>query len=75
MLFRIITWMFVIGIIYRILNRFILPAFRVSSNVNDRLRQMQDQMREMEQKANQANNQQKKKVNRDSDYIDYEEIK
>ena len=37
------------------------------------MRQMQDQMREMDQKMN--NNTAKPKVQKEGDYIDYEEVK
>lgn len=72
MLFRIITWLFVIGIIYRVLSRFIFPVVRVTSAANDRLRQMQEQMNEMNRKMNEAPV--KNKVKKEGDYIDYEEV-
>ncbi len=71
MLFRVITWLFVIGIIYRVLSRFVLPIFRITTATNDRLRQMQDQMRDMNHKVNE--NTAKPQVKKEGDYIDYEE--
>jgi hypothetical protein len=65
--------MFVIGIIYRIITRFIMPVFHVGNTVNDRLRDMQNQMRDMEQKVNQTAKTSNRK--KDGDYIDYEEVR
>jgi membrane protein insertase Oxa1/YidC/SpoIIIJ len=73
MLFRIITWIIVIGFVYRILSRFIFPVVRITSTTNDRLRQMQEQMNEMNKKM--AEKPQKNKVQKEGDYIDYEELK
>jgi hypothetical protein len=77
MLFRIITWLFVIGIVYRVVSRFLFPVARITSATNDRLRQMQEQMNEMNRKMADQNNQApaKRKVKKDGDYIDYEEIR
>jgi hypothetical protein len=72
MLFRIVTWIFVIGFLYRILSRFIFPVVRITSNTSDRLRQMQDQLNEMNRKMANDN---KPKVKKDGDYIDYEEVR
>jgi len=71
MLFRIITWLFVIGIIFRLISRYILPIFRITVVTNDHLRQMQDQMKEMDRKVNE--NAAKKTGKKEGDYIDYEE--
>jgi hypothetical protein len=79
MLFRLITFLFIIGIIFRVLFRFILPLFHVTSTASSRIRQMQDQMRDMESKMNQNNNTNsntpKPRGKKDGDYIDYEEVK
>ena len=74
MLIRLITWMFVIGIVYRLLTRYVFPIFRFTSVASDRLRQMQDQMKEMDNKINNTAKQ-NKKVKKEGDYIDYEEVK
>jgi hypothetical protein len=67
--------MFVIGIVYRLLSRYILPIFRFTTVANDRLRQMQDQMKEMYRKVNSNNSTPNKRVKKEGDYIDYEELK
>ena len=74
---RIITWIIVVAVLYRILNRYILPIFRISSAASDHLRKMQQQMDEMNQKMNdnQGKESAPKKVKMDGDYIEYEEIK
>lgn len=62
-----------IGVIYSLISRYILPVFRITSVTNDRLRQMQEQMNAMNQKVD--DNTRKKRVKKDGDYIDYEEVK
>ena len=74
MLFRVITWLIVIGFVYRFLSRYIFPVVRMTST-NDRLREMQDQMREMERKMEENNARSKRRVKKDGDYIDYEEVR
>lgn len=73
MLWRILTWLLVIGIIYRVLTRFIFPVVHITSHANDRLKKMQDQINEMNRKA-QEQQTPKKKVEKEGDYIDYEEV-
>ena len=74
MFFRFITLIFVIGILFRLFSRYILPVFRITSVANDRIRQMQDQMKEMDRKVNDNNNR-STRIKKEGDYIDYEEIK
>ncbi len=65
-------------VVYNILNKYIFPIFRITSAASNHMKQMQDQMNEMNKRmnANQAqNNQPPRKVKKDGDYIDYEEIK
>ncbi len=84
MLKDIIVLALVIFLISRILNRYILPIFRVTTAANDNIRRMQEQMKaqmqEMQQRANQAPNNyhtssQTRHTEKEGDYIDYEEIK
>ena len=72
MLFRIITWAIVIGFIYRFVVRFLFPVFHITKVTSERMRQMQKQMEEMQQKSN-AN--QSPPQAKEGDYIDYEEVK
>ena len=69
---RIITIILVVGVIYRILTRFIFPVVHITSAANDRLKQMQDQINEMNRKNTEHT--QKKPVKKEGDYIDYEEV-
>ncbi len=76
MLFRIITLLFIIGILVRLFSRYIYPIVKVTSAASSRLRQMQDQINEMhrqEQQRTQTND--KPIVPKKGDYIDYEEVR
>lgn len=76
MLFRIILWSIIISFLLRFVFRFLLPLFQITGAAQERIRQMQQQMEEMQQKAN--NNTAKasaKPKQVDGDYIDYEEVK
>lgn len=70
---RIITIVLVIGLIYRVLTRFIFPVVNITSAANDHLKKMQDQINEMNK--NNAAPVQRKTVKKEGDYIDYEEVK
>ncbi len=70
---RIITIVLVIGLIYRVLTRFIFPVMNITSAANDHLKKMQDQINEMNK--NNAAPVQRKTVKKEGDYIDYEEVK
>ena len=76
MLKNIIVLALVIFLITRILNRYILPIFRFTTVANDNMRKMQEQMKaqmqEMERNRNQPT--QKKTVEKEGDYIEYEEV-
>ncbi len=71
-LLRLFTWILVIGVLYRLLNKYIIPVFRVTSATNDQLRKMQEQMKEMNKKMDKQPS--RKKVKKDGDYIEYEEV-
>lgn len=68
----ILTWIILGAVLYRLLNRYILPVFRISATTNDRLKEMQKQMKEMNSKLDQQPIKRKRK---DGDYIDYEDLK
>lgn len=78
MLKDIIILLLVAYVVSRIL-RVLVPVFRISSAASSQMRDMQEQMnarmKEMEEQVKRNNNTQKKKVERDGDYIDYEEVK
>jgi len=81
-LVRIITWAFVIGIVYRLIVRVVLPFFGFTSATRQHINQIRSQMEEMQRKMNgqgqpqpQQQAQSRPKVKKEGDYIDYEEIK
>jgi len=73
MILRVITWIIVGGVIYSLLNRYVLPIFYRTANTDDRLRDMQKQMQELNKKLDKSEKARKK--NKEGDFIDYEEIK
>ncbi len=66
--------MIIIGIIFRVVFYYILPIFRITSATSSQLRRMQEQMKDMERKMNEPPPS-PKKVKKDGDYIEYEELK
>lgn len=72
MVFRVLTWIILGAVIYRLLNRYVLPIFHLSASANHRLKDMQRQMHELDKKMDKNNKNSRK---REGDFIDYEEIK
>lgn len=70
----IIILVIVLYIVSRIV-RFVMPIFRVTTVANDHIRRMQEQMKEMNNHMDQQRPTQNKNVEKEGDYIDYEEIK
>jgi hypothetical protein len=66
--------MIIIGIVFRVVFYYLLPIFRITSATSSQLRRMQEQMKEMERKMNEPPPA-AKKVKKDGDYIDYEELR
>jgi len=66
-------------LIYKLFSGFILPLLNITSAANTHMRKMQEQMnaqqKEMERMMHGQAQAQKKKVNREGDYIDYEEVR
>lgn len=72
---KFIFWIIVIGIILRMIGNF-FRSFMGNSVTNERLRQMQEQMKDMHNKMNdQARPAASRSAKKEGDYIDYEEIK
>ena len=69
---KFFLWLIAIGIILRMISNFLRPVFN-SSATNDRLRQMQDQLKDMDRKMNESSR--PRNVKKEGDYIDYEELK
>jgi hypothetical protein len=68
-----IIWTIVAILIFRFLTKYILPVLRITKMTSERMRQMQEQMNDMNQKV-EAKKTTSARPNK-SDYIDYEEIK
>lgn len=60
--------------LFRFIVRFVIPVARVTRMASSRMREMQDQMNQMQQQANNPNPAPKPKPV-DGEYIDYEEVK
>jgi len=71
-LFRLITWLIVIGLLYRFVVRFLFPVVHITKTTSKHLRDMQQKMEEMQQKQQAPKS---KPQVKDGDYIDYEEVK
>ena len=77
MLKDIIILLLIVYLIYKVLSRFVLPLLNVTAAANNHVRKMQEQMNAQMQEMDRQRNQQpqKRKVEKEGDYIDYEEIK
>ena len=77
MLKDIIILLLIVYLIYKVLSRFVLPLLNVTAAANNHVRKMQEQMNAQMQEMDRQKNQQtqKRKVEKEGDYIDYEEIK
>lgn len=76
MVLRILLWSFIIVMIFRFIARFVFPILNITRLTQDRLRQMQQQMEDMQQKqSNPPSAQQQTHKVKEGDYIDYEEVK
>lgn len=72
MLFRIILWSIILTMVLRFLTRFVLPIFHITSMTQQKMKEMQKQMEEMQR----TNTQPKKNTRQvEGDYIEYEEVK
>lgn len=71
---KYIIWVVILWIVFKVVAHFILPIFRLTSEANKHMRRMQEQLRDMESKMNQPPPPSPKKVNKEGDYIDYEEV-
>lgn len=72
---RILIWTAIFYILFRFVTRFLLPVLRVTRVASTRMREMQQQMEDMQAKANNPGPAASKPKPVEGDYIDYEEIK
>lgn len=70
---KIILWTLLFYVLFRFITRFVLPILKVTRMASSRMRDMQQQMEEMQQKANTPPAPERKV--KEGDYIEYEEIK
>lgn len=73
MIIRVILIAIIFVLITRFVLRFVLPLFQITRMTQDKLKQMQQQMEDM-QKREQAKANTRSRV-KEGDYIDYEEVK
>lgn len=74
---KILIWLIIIAILFRALVRFIYPIADMTSATNAQLKKMQDQLNEMNRRAQKAEEKEKerrKPARKKGDYIDYEEL-
>jgi len=74
-MFKYIIEIFLFGLLFRFIFRFILPIFRITAATSSRLRQMQDQMRDMHNNANDTIVKNTTPTKKEGDYIEYEEVR
>jgi len=68
-----IIYAILLFVIYRLVKNVVFPAMHISSMVNNKMKDMQQRMQEMEQQ--QIREQDRRNRKKEGDYIDYEEIK
>jgi membrane protein insertase Oxa1/YidC/SpoIIIJ len=72
---KMILWALFFYIMFRFVTRFLLPVIKVTRTASAKMREMQAQMEQMQQKANNPAPSPKQPKVQEGDYIDYEEIK
>ena len=74
---KLIVWGIVFYLIYKFVFELLVPVTKATSQMKDKIQEMQEQQQKMkQQQQEQQNNQKKDKPTVDKgDYIDYEEIK
>jgi hypothetical protein len=72
---RLIFILFGIYIVYQLIFKFILPVYRVSSQVRQQFSQAQEQMRQQQHQQQQPQRPAEEKPVSKGDYIDFEEVR
>lgn len=76
MLLKYILWGFVIYLLYKFIFELVIPVGKATSQVKEKMREMQEQQAQQQfQQQQQAPPQQKAEPVKGGDYIDFEEIK
>ena len=76
---RLLFELFVIYMVYKLIFNFIIPVYRASRQMKNAMNKAQEQMRQQQNQYQQQHQQPRnttvKKMQNDSEYIDYEEIR
>ena len=71
-MFKAIFYTLAAILLYRFVFRFMIPLMKVTKTATDKVKQMQQQMNDME---NRSRKQEKPPTVKEGDYIEYEEVK
>jgi hypothetical protein len=76
-MFKIIIYGFLLYLLYKFIFELVIPVSKATSQVKDKLREMQEQQRQQQYTQQQATPPQQTQApkNKDSDYIEFEELK
>ncbi len=69
---KVIFYTFAAILLYRFVFRFMIPLMKVTKTATDKVRQMQQQMNDMQDRSRKED---KPPTVKEGDYIDYEEVK
>ena len=76
MTLKLILALFIVMLLLRAVGKYVRPLLHLTSVTSDHLRKMQQQMDQMNRGQQQAPEaKQRRRVKKDGDYIDYEEVK
>lgn len=72
-MFKIILYGFMLYLLYKFVFELVIPVSKATSQVKDRIKEMQQQQQAQQQQA--AQTQQQPRKTTDKDYIEFEEVK
>lgn len=72
---KLLLELFVIYLLYKLIFDFILPVYHVSKQMNRKMTEFQQQMKEKEATPPPSSSHATGKSDKDNDYIEYEEVK
>ena len=74
-MFKIIVYGFLLYLLYKFIFELVIPVSKATSQVKDKLREMQEQQRQQQQAGPAPVQQTQSPKDRDADYIEFEEVK
>ncbi len=74
-MFKIIVYGFLLYLLYKFIFELVIPVSKATSQVKDKLREMQEQQRQQQQAGPAPVQQTQPPKDRDADYIEFEEVK